>query len=137
MRVEHGGGAHQGPGDEPVVRREQGDVVPVGPFQEALVVGGDVALVLLVDPYLDARVLRRQGPCHVRGVVGRGVVDDQDPDVDALLLVQDALDAVGQEVAVLVAGDHHADRAHWPTTSEAVADSASAGGLVVKIGPTQ
>lgn len=135
--VEQGRGAHQGPGDEPVVGREQGRVVPVGPFQQAFVVGGDVALVALVDPHLDPGVGGREGARDVRGVVGRGVVDDQHPYVDAGLLVQDALDAVGQEVAVLVAGDHHADGAHWAATSVEPDAARPAGAVVVNTGPTQ
>lgn len=97
-----------------------------------------MAPVALVDPHLDARVAGGQGARDVRGVVGRGVVDDQDPDVDARLLVEDAADAVGQEVAVLVAGDHHADGAHRPVTSVAASsDCLEAGSEVVKTGPTQ
>ncbi len=94
--------------------------------------------VAFVDHDLDPGVGRGQGARHVPRVVGRGVVDDQHPDVDARLLVQDAADAVGQEVAVLVAGDHHADRAHWPDTSvEPSVDWTEFGRVVVKTGPTQ
>lgn len=96
-----------------------------------------MALVALVDPDLDAGVGGRKGARDLRGVVGRGVVDDQDPYVDARLLVQDALDAVGQEVAVLVAGDHHADGAHWPDTSVEPSVARPAGAVVVNTGPTQ
>lgn len=112
MGVEERGGADQCAGDQAVVGGEQCYVVTVGPLQQALVVGGDVALVGLVDADLDPRVGGRQFARGLRRVVGRGVVDDEDPDVDAVLFVQDAADAVGEEVAVLVAGDHDTDGGH-------------------------
>ncbi len=96
-----------------------------------------MAPVALVDVHLDPAVGGREAAGDVRGVVGGRVVDDQDADVDALLLVQHAADAVGQEVAVLVAGDHDADGAHRPLTSVEPSAAREAGAVVVKTGPTQ
>ncbi len=100
-------------GGEPVVGREQHGVVAVGPLQQAFVVGGDVPLVDRMDPDLDPGIAGGQLQRGLGRVVGRAVVDDQDPDVDARLLVQHAADAVGEIVPVLVARDHHAHGAHY------------------------
>src|SRR5262249_33720026 len=50
-------------------------------------------------------------PAYLPGAVRRGIVNDQDPDVDPLL-GQDALDTTTQEVSVLVTGDDDVDPAH-------------------------
>jgi len=110
--VQERGGPGQGARDEPVVGGEQGHVVAVGPLEEAFVVRGDVALVGLVDVDLDPRIGGGQLAGDVRRVVGRGVVDDEHPEVDAGVLVQDAAHAVGEEMAVLEARDDNTDAAH-------------------------
>ena len=97
---------------EPVVGRHQHAVVTVGPLEQTLVVGGDVPAVDRVDDRLDTRVAGGDRPGHVRAVIRRGVVDDEDPDVDALLVGEHAGDGLLQEVAVVVAGDHDAQRTH-------------------------
>src|SRR5512132_1965706 len=100
------GGPAQRPGRQQVVGRDQHDVVAVGPGQ-ALVVGGDVALVDLVPADGDPGLVGRQAGGHRRGVVGRAVVDDQHRHVHALL-VEDAAQAAGQELGVVVARDDDA-----------------------------
>ena len=109
--IHHPGCAPEGSGCQHVVRREQERVVSLAPFEEPLVVGRDMPLVLLVPPELHPLVALGQAGAHRRRIVGGAVVDDEDPHLDAVL-VERAADALLEKAAVVVAGDHHVDRAH-------------------------
>jgi hypothetical protein len=109
MGVEQRGRPGQRARGQPVVRGQQHRVVAVRPLQQTLVVGGDVPAVDRVHQDLDPRILRGELPGPVRGVVRGRVVDDQNPDVDAGLVVQRAADRLGEEMPIPVARDDHAD----------------------------
>ena len=49
-----------------------------------------------------------RSPGHLGAVIGRGIVDDEDPYVHALLVIKDAGDGL-HKMAVVVAGDDNTD----------------------------
>src|SRR6185312_9033390 len=81
--VHDGGGAGERAGGEQIVGREQHGVFGGGPPDQALVVGGDVAVVGLVAAEADAAIGGGELAGDRGGVVGGGVVDDEDAHLDA------------------------------------------------------
>src|SRR5450755_4494247 len=112
VRIEQISGAPQRTRGQPVVCGYQDGVVTVGPPEQTLVVGGDVPLVGGMGDYLDARIPSRDLPCHVHAAVRRRIVDDQDPHIDVLLVVERTLDGLIEVVAVVVARDDHVYPGH-------------------------
>jgi len=62
-----------------------------------------------MDGHLHARVASRDLPGHIGAVIRRGVVDDEHPHIDALLVIQHAGDSLLKEMTVLVTRDHDAN----------------------------
>ena len=102
-------GAPQGSGSEPIICRHQSAIVTIGPLEQALVERRDVPFIDRVDGHLHARVASRDLPSHISAVIRRGIVDDEHPHIDALLVIQHAGDGVLKEVTVLVTRDDDAD----------------------------
>ena len=104
----------QGAGRQQVVRGNQRDVVGLDQG-EPVVVGFDVAGILLVDQGAHPGVVRGQPLRHGRGAVGRSVVHDDDVGRHTGL-AEHACHKMRQEVPVVVARDddrHRGERGHW------------------------
>ena len=97
-------------GRQEVVGGQDQQVVAVRPL-DPLVVGRDVTAVDEVAAVEDAGVARRQLRADLLRVVPGGVVQDQRPDLHALLGL-DAPDARREEVSVVVTGDDDVDSTH-------------------------
>jgi hypothetical protein len=102
-------GAPQGTGSELIICRHQSAVVTIGPLEQALVEGRDVPFIGCVDDHLHARVASRDLPSDISAVIRRGIVEDERPHIDALLVIQHAADGVLKEMTVLVTRDEDAD----------------------------
>src|SRR4051794_37798602 len=93
----------EGVGEEPVVGVEEDQVVPGGVAQAGVAGGGQAAVGLADADH--AGVAGGDGA----GVVGGAVVDDDDLD-PGVGLGQDAVEGVGKEVGLVVAGDDDRDQ---------------------------
>src|SRR5215204_2216532 len=88
-------------GQQPVIRVQKHHILSPG-LRQAPVAGPRQAPVLLAD---EAHLLVARG--YLRSVIGGAVVHDDELEV-RITLGQDALYGFGEEVGLVVAGDHHA-----------------------------
>jgi hypothetical protein len=99
---EHIRSAPQGSRSQAVICRQQKAIVTVSPVDQALIEGRDVPLIGRVDGDFDARLASRDLFRYFGAVISRSVLDDEDPHVDAFLVIEDAGDTFLKEVAVIV-----------------------------------
>lgn len=129
--VEQLGRPRQRPGCQPVIGREQDGIVTIRPFKQALVVGGDIALVHRVGRDLDPGILLGNGLGNLNAVVGRGVVDNEYTYFYAILAGKHAVCGITKEMSVVVARNDNADRTQAPAPPDRLPPASWPGYLTV------
>jgi hypothetical protein len=103
--LEERSGAGECPRGDKVIGVKPDDEVTHS-FGQADIEGADMTKILVVPKVANPRVPLRQSTGHLRGGVGRGVVDDDDLHTNADLAKSTAHGFL-EEPAVVVAGHHH------------------------------
>lgn len=120
------GSTKEGTRGQEVISREQDRIVTCDPLK-AMVVCRNMTSINAMPPILDAVILCAQFRGDSRCVVGRRIVDDQDPGFNAHLR-QYTFNTLSQIMAVFIARDDDVDLAHFLASLAAALESDSAYG---------